>query len=105
MCCRGVLDVYRKDGTGARPQLVYTYEGKGSFGEMALLFDHPVETTVVAAGPGVLWALDGRTYRSTVKWTTHQRRVMYESLISEVPFLNKLQVLSLLYVYSLYRVF
>lgn len=44
-------------------QSVFTYEGKGSFGELALMYNCPRAATVTADTDGVIWALDRMTFR------------------------------------------
>ena len=44
----------------SEPELVYSYHGGGSFGELALLFNCPRAATVKCTKSGVLWAIGRR---------------------------------------------
>lgn len=70
---------------------VYTYEGEGSFGELALLYNMPRAATVTAITDGFLWAMDRATFRKIVLNAAFKKRKAYESLIDTVPILNNLQ--------------
>ena len=50
-------------------QSVFTYEGKGSFGELALMYNCPRAATVTADTDGVIWALDRMTFRKVRGFT------------------------------------
>jgi len=52
----------------------FVYDGTGSFGELALLYNSKRAATVVAETEGVLWALDRRSFRALVVGTMQQRR-------------------------------
>lgn len=52
---RGVFDIYvQKDGLNV---CVGKYNNKGSFGELALMYNTPRAATIVAKQDGALWAL------------------------------------------------
>lgn len=85
----GEYDVWKQDATG-NPQRVFTYEGKGSFGEAALMYNCPRLATVKAVTPGVLWALDRATFRHIIIDVTSKQRKLYESFLEKVPLLSKL---------------
>lgn len=54
-CCRGVYDiVVQKDGVGC---CVGQYNNKGSFGELALMYNTPRAATIVSKQEGALWGL------------------------------------------------
>jgi len=86
----GIFDVFVKDAND-KDELVHTYNDKGSFGELALLYNQPRAATVVARSDGVLWTVDGQTFRRIVYKITYQKRMMYENLINNVPMLKSLQ--------------
>lgn len=72
-------------------QKVGTIQAGGSFGELALMYNHPRAATVVSAEPGcTLWALDRNTFRRILMESTFARRRMYESFLEEVPILQSL---------------
>lgn len=53
--CRGVFDILiQKDGVS---RCVGSYDNKGSFGELALMYNTPRAATIRAAQEGALWAL------------------------------------------------
>ncbi|KAG8309837.1 cAMP-dependent protein kinase type II-beta regulatory subunit [Homalodisca vitripennis] len=86
----GIFDVYVKDAENVE-SLIHTYDNKGSFGELALLYNQPRAATIVARTDGLLWAVDGHTFRRIVHKITYQKRIMYESLINNVPMLKTLE--------------
>lgn len=49
--------VVRADGT---EKLVGSYDNRGSFGELALMYNTPRAATVIATSPGALWCLVGK---------------------------------------------
>lgn len=55
MCNRGTFDIYVKcDGVG---RCVGNYDNRGSFGELALMYNTPRAATITATSPGALWGL------------------------------------------------
>lgn len=72
--------------------LVHTYNDKGSFGELALMYNMPRAATIQAATAGSLWAMDRQTFRRIVLKSAFKKRKMYEALIENVPMLKALQV-------------
>lgn len=54
-CISGIFDVYVTDSGETRK--VFTYENQGSFGELALMYNTPRATTIVARTLGSLWCL------------------------------------------------
>jgi cAMP-dependent protein kinase regulator len=75
------------DGVARR---VHTFDGKGSFGELALMYNMPRSATVVARSAGTLWAMDRRSFRRIVLRSAFRKRKMYEALIEKVPLLQHL---------------
>ena len=70
---------------------VHTYESRGSFGELALLYNMPRAATIKATCEGQLWALDRQTFRRILLKSAFRKRKMYEALINSVPMLKTLQ--------------
>lgn len=88
---RGVYEAY-VNGENGKQILVHTYNGKGSFGELALMYNMPRAATIKAATAGSLWAMDRQTFRRIVLKSAFRKRKMYEALIENVPMLKALQV-------------
>ncbi|XP_041347762.1 cAMP-dependent protein kinase type II regulatory subunit-like isoform X3 [Gigantopelta aegis] len=68
------------------------YDGHGSFGELALMYNLPRSATIVATSPGTLWAMDRGTFRRIVLKNAFMKRKLYESLLENVPMLKALTV-------------
>ncbi|KAI5710245.1 hypothetical protein M8J75_006973 [Diaphorina citri] len=72
-------------------KLMHAYEDKGSFGELALLYNMPRAATIKATSTGSLWAMDRKTFKQIVLKSAFKKRKMYEKLIDAVPMLKSLQ--------------
>lgn len=70
---------------------IHTYNGSGSFGELALLYNMPRAATIKAVTEGSLWAMDRQTFRRILLKSAFKKRKMYETLIDSVPMLKALQ--------------
>lgn len=87
---RGVFDIFVKiDGA---PKKVGCYDNRGSFGELALMYNTPRAATIVATTEGSLWAMDRATFRRIILKNAAQKRRMYEAFIESVPLLKSLDV-------------
>uniref|UniRef100_A0A671YRM0 cAMP-dependent protein kinase type II-alpha regulatory subunit n=1 Tax=Sparus aurata TaxID=8175 RepID=A0A671YRM0_SPAAU len=86
---RGVYDIVVK-GT-----CVGQYNNKGSFGELALMYNTPRAATIAATTEGALWGLDRATFRRLIVKNNAKKRRMYECFIESVPLLKSLEVSSL----------
>jgi len=85
---RGIFDIYVKiDGADKK---VGAYNNKGSFGELALMYNTPRAATIVSSGDGIIWALDRVTFRKIVLKAAYLRRKMHEALLEKVPMLKHL---------------
>lgn len=73
-------------------QVVHTYAGSGSFGELALMYNMPRAASVRAQSPGALWAMDRHTFRRILLKSAFKKRKLYEELLDKVPMLKALQV-------------
>lgn len=69
---------------------VGAYDNKGSFGELALMYNMPRAATIIATTDGTLWAMDRLTFRRIVLKNAFNKRKMYESLLENVPMLKSL---------------
>jgi len=67
------------------------YQGSGSFGELALMYNMPRAATVQAESDGSLWAMDRQTFRRIVLKNAFKKRQMYETLLDQVPMLKTLE--------------
>ncbi len=67
-----------------------TYDGKGSFGELALMYNMPRAATIIAQTTGKLWALDRLTFKRIVLKAAFEKRKMYEQLLENMPLFKTL---------------
>ncbi|XP_069062312.1 cAMP-dependent protein kinase type II-alpha regulatory subunit [Pleurodeles waltl] len=87
---RGQYDIFvSKDGGEAR--CVGRYDNRGSFGELALMYNTPRAATIVATSEGALWGLDRNTFRRLILKNNAQRRKKYELFVESVPILKSLE--------------
>ncbi|XP_050781993.1 cAMP-dependent protein kinase type II-beta regulatory subunit isoform X2 [Gopherus flavomarginatus] len=87
---RGTYDIYVKcDGVG---RCVGTYDNRGSFGELALMYNTPRAATIIATSPGAVWGLDRVTFRRIIVKNNAKKRRMYENFIQSLPFLTSLEL-------------
>ncbi len=84
----GFYDVYVKTDNGLKK--VHQFQDKGSFGELALMYNMPRSASVAAVGPGTLWAMDRASFRRIVLKSAFKKRKMYEGLLEKVPMLKHL---------------
>ncbi|XP_068601388.1 protein kinase, cAMP-dependent, regulatory, type II, alpha A [Brachionichthys hirsutus] len=82
---RGVYDIVV---TGT---CVGQYNNKGSFGELALMYNTPRAATIIATQEGALWGLDRATFRRLILKNNARKRRMYERFIESVPLLKSLE--------------
>ncbi|XP_072507856.1 cAMP-dependent protein kinase type II-alpha regulatory subunit isoform X1 [Notamacropus eugenii] len=68
------------------------YDNRGSFGELALMYNTPRAATIVAKTAGSLWGLDRITFRRIILKNNAKKRKMFESFIESVPLLKSLEV-------------
>ncbi|CDF88093.1 BN860_02146g1_1 [Zygosaccharomyces bailii CLIB 213] len=61
-----------------------------SFGELALMYNNPRASTVIAKTDCVLWALDRLTFRKILLGSSFQKRLMYDELLKSMPILKSL---------------
>ena len=66
--------------------------GEGvSFGELALMYNTPRSATVIAASNVVTWGIDQDTYRNIVMSVSIKKRLEYQDVLAQVPFLKGLK--------------
>ncbi|KAJ8261860.1 hypothetical protein GJAV_G00159290 [Gymnothorax javanicus] len=71
---------------------VGSYDNRGSFGELALMYNTPRAATIIATSPGALWCLDRLTFRRIIVKNNAKKRRMYEAFIETLPLLTSLEV-------------
>ncbi|XP_060100714.1 cAMP-dependent protein kinase type II-beta regulatory subunit [Heteronotia binoei] len=87
---RGTYDIYVKcDGVG---RCVGTYDNRGSFGELALMYNTSRAATIIATSSGAVWGLDRVTFRRIIVKNNAKKKKMYESFIESLPFLKSLEL-------------
>jgi len=85
---RGIYDIFVKiDGADKK---VGAYNNKGSFGELALMYNTPRAATIVASSEGIIWALDRVVFRKILLKAAYLKRKMHEGLLEKVPLLKHL---------------
>ncbi|KAK4470938.1 hypothetical protein MN116_005660 [Schistosoma mekongi] len=87
---KGVYDIIVK--VGDEEKVVGKYDNKGSFGELALMYNTPRAATILAKTEGVLWAMTREVFRSIVLKKAFEKRCLYEELLNQVPILESLSV-------------
>ncbi|KAL6071398.1 hypothetical protein STEG23_006246 [Scotinomys teguina] len=68
------------------------YDNRGSFGELALMYNTPRAATIVATSEGSLWGLDRVTFRRIIVKNNAKKRKMFESFIESVPLFKSLEM-------------
>ncbi|KAI1888418.1 hypothetical protein AGOR_G00184940 [Albula goreensis] len=87
---RGTFDIFMKaDGT---ERTVGSYDNRGSFGELALMYNTPRAATIIATSPGALWCMDRLTFRRIIVKNNAKKRRMYEAFIETIPLLTSLEL-------------
>lgn len=87
---RGTLDIFmRIDGV---EKTVGSYDNRGSFGELALMYNTPRAATIITTSPGALWCLDRLTFRRIIVKNNAKKRRLYEAFIETLPLLTSLEL-------------
>ncbi|XP_062277455.1 cAMP-dependent protein kinase type II-beta regulatory subunit-like isoform X4 [Scomber scombrus] len=73
-------------------KLVGSYDNRGSFGELALMYNTPRAATIIATSPGALWCLDRLTFRRIIVKNNAKKRRLYEAFIETLPLLTSLEL-------------
>lgn len=76
-----------KDGN---EEILKTYDNKGYFGELALMYDVPRYCSVRADSNGVLWSIDRNNFHRTAVRSSMAARNQYLKLMKNVPILSYL---------------
>lgn len=84
----GIFNCYLHDGT--QDKLIHTYKNEGFFGELALMYNAQRSATVVSDTPGVLWAMDRKTFRNLVVVQTFNRKQIYDNFLKEFPIFQEM---------------
>lgn len=87
----GKYKVFVKIDGESQARAVGGYDGAGSFGELALMYNMPRAASVQSEAEGSLWAMDRQTFRRIVLKNAFKKRQMYETLIDTVPMLKSLE--------------
>lgn len=131
----GAFHIYVTSETEPTARLVGQYEGSGSFGELALMYNMPRAATVQvfktpklelksklimigrltwrqknkihvqAMSHGSLWAMDRTTFRRIILKTACRKRKMYETLLETVPMLRALTVILFIFSFQIFGSF
>ncbi|KAM4615593.1 cAMP-dependent protein kinase type II-beta regulatory subunit-like [Polymixia lowei] len=86
----GTFDIWMRGEDGAK-RAVGRYDNKGSFGELALMYNTPRAATIIATSRGALWCLDRDTFRRIILNNNAKKRRMYEAFIESLPLLKSLE--------------
>ncbi|KAL8212798.1 UNVERIFIED_CONTAM: cAMP-dependent protein kinase type II-alpha regulatory subunit [Gekko kuhli] len=85
----GLYDIFvSRDG---QSRCVGRYDNRGSFGELALMYNTPRAATIVATTEGALWGLDRVTFRRIILKNNAKKRKTFELFIESVPLLKSLE--------------
>ncbi|KAK2144375.1 hypothetical protein LSH36_763g01025 [Paralvinella palmiformis] len=85
---KGIFDVTVKTEQGLTR--IHRFEDKGSFGELALMYNMPRSATVTALTHGTLWAMDRTSFRRIILKSAFKKRQRYEKLLQNVHLLESL---------------
>lgn len=85
---KGQYDIFKNTDKGVIK--VGSYDNKGSFGELALMYNTPRAATIKATTDGTLWAMNRETFRNIVLRKAFEKRKMYEELLEKVSILSTL---------------
>ena len=85
----GIYDIFIESGSDSKK--VATIDGKGSFGELALMYNCPRAATIIAVSKGTLWCLDQKVFRAIVVTAAAKQRQRFEELLEKVPMLADLK--------------
>eukprot|EP00494_Astrolonche_serrata_P026176 UN26437 len=78
-----------KTNNTAKSEIVYSYENRGLFGEIALLYTCPRSASVISKSEGVLWMLDKSNFRNIIRSRSNMRR-KHRGFLKSVPLFSEL---------------
>jgi len=89
---KGTYDVYvsKDDDSNNEPIKIGEYNQKGSFGELALMYNQPRSATIVATSDGILWVMGRQTFRKLVLKHAFRKRKLYENFLRDLDILQSL---------------
>ena len=89
---KGTVDCFKKEGDdeGAENKLMLTYEQKGAFGELAIMYNAPRAATCIAKTACRLYALERKAFKHILMKTTLEKRREYCGFLQNVPILKEL---------------
>ena len=89
---KGTVDCFKKDDAaeGAENKLMLTYEQKGAFGELAIMYNAPRAATCIAKTACRLYALERKAFKHILMKTTLEKRREYCGFLQNVPILKEL---------------
>ncbi|XP_046545413.1 cAMP-dependent protein kinase type II regulatory subunit-like [Haliotis rubra] len=76
--------------TNGDEKKVFEFDNKGSFGELALMYNMPRSATIRASEDGVLWAMDRSSFQRIILKAAFKKRKLYERLLEHVPMLQSI---------------
>ncbi|ETO20602.1 hypothetical protein RFI_16616 [Reticulomyxa filosa] len=82
----GIFEVWKSVSSKPNdpPKKVFSYNNKGSFGELALLYNESRAASVRAATDGVLWVVDGETFRYIMISSRAKKRARFYEFLKTV---------------------
>uniref|UniRef100_A0A3Q0KLT7 cAMP-dependent protein kinase type II regulatory subunit n=1 Tax=Schistosoma mansoni TaxID=6183 RepID=A0A3Q0KLT7_SCHMA len=89
----GTYDIYVKQNQSNDEKLgekVGSYNGQGSFGELALMYNTSRAASIIATTNGILWLMDRNTFRRIVLKAAFHKRQTYVELLEDIPLLKEL---------------
>lgn len=79
----GTFNIFVK-GEGTE-KLVGCYDNRGSFGELALMYNTPRAATIIATSPGALWCLVSKPLNPHARAQLAPRLGFYNTLCCQLP--------------------
>uniref|UniRef100_UPI00398F521D cAMP-dependent protein kinase type II-beta regulatory subunit-like n=1 Tax=Pristiophorus japonicus TaxID=55135 RepID=UPI00398F521D len=87
---RGTYDIFVN--LEGMQRCVGAYDNRGSFGELALMYNTPRAATITATSNGALWGLDRATFRRIIVKNNARKRRLYEEFVKSLPLLKSLEL-------------
>jgi len=82
----GIFEVWKSSDNKnlSKSKKVFSYDGKGSFGELALLYNAPRAASIRAVTDGLLWVVDGETFRYIMISSRSKKRARFDDFLKTV---------------------